>query len=275
MKKISKIISLLMLMIIFISLFQNIVLGTFDISSAIIIADHTIDTGVEFFDGTSWSALEAKYVVYKDENNKKYPAYCVSHGLDGVDERGDYDVDITGILEDTRIWRAIINGFPYKSASQIGVDSDDDAYVATKQAIYCVIINRDVSLYRGVTASGRKIVKAIEKLKEIGLHQISQQPEYGDLIVQKSGTLTEENDHYSQKYKVTSDGNINDFNVSKITGFPNNSYVANSKGESQTSFNVGETFKIMIPKTGFNKNINGTISVTSDCQIYPILYRQN
>ena len=37
-------------------------------------------------------------------------------------------------IEDEGLWRTIINGYPYKTPSQLGVANADDAYVATKLA---------------------------------------------------------------------------------------------------------------------------------------------
>ena len=80
---------------------------------------------------------------------EKYTLHIVFRtATHGVDELGDYSVSIKKTLDDVRVWRTIINGYPYKSPSQLGVSSDLDAYVATKQAIYSVLLNRDVySLY--------------------------------------------------------------------------------------------------------------------------------
>lgn len=76
MKKYKKIISLVMLMITFISVIQNIVLGATPISSAKLKKGDSIKTNVEFNDGNERYELEANYIYYKD---KSHPAYCVSY----------------------------------------------------------------------------------------------------------------------------------------------------------------------------------------------------
>ena len=273
MKKCKKIVSLFVVMIILISSLQGIVLGATPINLANLKAGKDIDTNVEFYDGTQWFELEAKYIYY-EVNGKEYPAYCISHGLDGVDEKGNYTVDVSKLLDDVKIWRTIVNGYPYKTPSQMGLDTKYEAYVATKQAIYCVILNRDISLYKGITESGKKIVQAIKNLKNIGLNG-TQTPQDANLKVTKIGSFVEDGNYYSQTYTVTSTVNISGFQINQISGLPEGSFVANTKGSKQTSFSSGETFKVMIPKSKLTKNINGTISISSNCQTYPIFYRKN
>ena len=192
-----------------------------------------------------------------------------------MDERGDYTVDISELLDDDRIWRVIVNGYPYQTAATLGVDNSDDAYFVTKQAIYCVLINRNIdSVYRDTNSSGTKVIAAIKKLTNIGKNG-KQTPESANLKVSKSGTIKEEGDYYSQKYTVTSAVTISQFKVNAISKFPEGSFVANNSGTAQTSFNGGETFKVMIPKDKFTNDINGTISVSSKCKTYPIFFRKN
>ena len=51
-----------------------------------------------------------------------------------------------------------------KKTAQLGVYNGEDAYIATKQAIYTVILNRNVrEFYKGADERGEKIVDAIEK----------------------------------------------------------------------------------------------------------------
>ena len=273
MEKYKKITSLFVLMIILISSLQGIVAGATQISSADLKAEKDIDTNVEFYDGTQWFELEAKYIYYK-ANGKEYPAYCISHGLDGVDEQGNYTIDVSKLLNDTKIWRTIINGYPYKTPAQMGLSTKYEAYFATKQAIYCVILNRDINLYRGITEEGKKIVNAIKNLKNIGLNG-TQTPQDANLKINKSSSFIEDGNYYSQAYKVSSDVNIKSFKIEKITGFPEGSFIANTKGNKQTLFNSGENFKIMIPKSKLGQNVNGIISISSECETHPIFYRKN
>lgn len=78
MKKCKKIISIFALMIILISLLQNIVLGATPISSANLIKGDKIETNVKFDNGTESYEIEAHYIYYTDGENE-HPAYCITH----------------------------------------------------------------------------------------------------------------------------------------------------------------------------------------------------
>ena len=48
-------------------------------------------------------------------------------------------VDIDDLLKDKLIYNTILNGYPYKTPAQLGVETNDDAYVATKLALKSVL----------------------------------------------------------------------------------------------------------------------------------------
>ena len=67
--------------------------------------------------------ITTKYLVY-NENGKYYPAYCVNRELPGA-EIGDYSVsveELTKLSKSEGIWRVLVNGYPYKTAAQLGVE---------------------------------------------------------------------------------------------------------------------------------------------------------
>lgn len=218
-----------------------------------------------------WSVIKCHYIGYKDGSNV-YPAYCIKHGVDGVDEHGDYTVNLTKILDDEQIYRVIINGFPYKSASQLGLENDYDAYMATKQAVNCVMLNRNVrSLYRGTNSAGNKIVDVIESLTNKGRNG-TQKFEDANLKVQKSGSLVEEGDYYTQRFTVTSDVNISGYNVISTANLPSGAYIANTSNSGTTSFSGSEDFKLVIPKSSMNTDLNAVINVRAKCKTFPVFY---
>lgn len=200
-------------------------------------------------------------------------------GKDGVEEAGNYRVDIDKLLQDvkssdinyTQIWRTIVNGYPYKTPEEMGVNSKDEAYFVTKQAIYCVILNRNMNLYRGISEKGNRLVKAIERLKNIGLYG-TQTPQETGLQVTKKGEVAEEKEHYSQTYMVTANVDIGSYTVNILNGNKSGIYSADKAGAMKPSFAAGETFKIMIPKTQANKKLDIDITINAKCKTYPIFY---
>lgn len=191
----------------------------------------------------------------------------------GVDEKGSYTVDITQVLDDVRVWRVITNGYPYKTPSQMGVETEEDAYMTTKQAIYAIIFNRDVtSQYRGKDTRGQKMVNAMVNLVNIGRYG-TQTPEQSNLGVTKVGNLTESGDYYYQEFKVTSSVNISEYKILSTSNMPTNSYIANMSGNKTDKFSGTEHFKLMIPKTSLNVDIsNVAIRVQGKCKTYPVFF---
>ena len=82
--------------------------------------------------------IKTSHVVSEIEG-KQYPAYCLNVELQGVDENTKYNVEKQEKITDLGLWKVIINGYPYKSLEQLGVANEEEAYIATKQALYCYI----------------------------------------------------------------------------------------------------------------------------------------
>ena len=79
-----------------------------------------------------------------------------------------YTVNIEKVLDNNKVYTAVINGYPYKTPSELGVYNKYDAFMATKQAVYSVLYNYNVdSHYRGVDERGDNIKKAIKTKKII------------------------------------------------------------------------------------------------------------
>ena len=68
-----------------------------------------------------WNGLKihTHMAVYK-KDGKEYPAYCMNRELPGVEIGRSQTVDVKQLVNNTKIWRAIINGYPYKSISELG-----------------------------------------------------------------------------------------------------------------------------------------------------------
>lgn len=226
---------------------------------------------VQFKFSSGWSDIKCDYIAYI-ENNKRYPAYCILHGYDGIEAAGAYSVELTKILDDDRLYRVIVNGFPYKSASALGVEDDYDAYMATKQAVNCIMLDRDVrALYRGKNEAGNKIVDAIEKLVNIGRNS-TQTFRDAQISINKVGNLKEEGSFYTQEYSVSSDIQMSKYLITSTRNMPANSYISNTNLTSQTTFNAGNNFKVVIPKSSLTSNLDIKISIQTKCKTYPVFF---
>ncbi len=270
MKKTNKAIAVVMLALLLFSSFQNIIYGATEINKANLTMIKESDSQIQFKFDSGWANVRTNYIGYR-EGGATYPAYCISHGDPGVDELGDYTVSIDKTLDDVRLWRTIINGFPYQSPSALGVENEIDAYTATKQAIYCVILGRDVySNYRGRTERGNKIVDAIYRLTEIGRNG-TQTPQNAQLSLYKSGNLYEEGNYYVQKFNVSSAVDIASYTITNKS-IPAGAIITNASGTQKITFSGSESCYLKIPKSSLNADINANIIIQGKCKTYPVFY---
>ena len=72
------------------------------------------------------------------QDGVNYPAYCLDKTKPGA-ESGAYTVSINQAVQDVGLWRRVVNGYPYKTLEELGVQTKEEAFTATKQAIYCYI----------------------------------------------------------------------------------------------------------------------------------------
>ena len=72
--------------------------------------------------------VKVSYVQYTYEG-VNYPAYCLDKTKPGA-ENGAYTVSVNSMIQDVGLWRRIINGYPYKSLEELGVEREKmKAYV--------------------------------------------------------------------------------------------------------------------------------------------------
>ena len=214
-------------------------------------------------------------VVGHYQNGVFYPAYCLNVNLAGA-ETGPYDVAINQALNNDAVWRVLVNAFPYKSAAEMGLQNDFDAFAVTKMAVYCVIGQSDVNSFSADPSdgTGQAMLSILHNLVNIGFNG-SGSPSTGTLSATKVGELTEAGNYWYQTYRADSSIGLANYTVTNIAGFPEGTYVANTSGGAQNTFGQGEEFRLMIPKSGFGSDINGNIYITGKCKVYPILYGES
>ena len=273
MKKINKkILAILMLVLTIFSTFQNFVFAE-KLNESNLYSKGECGNHLQYWnaDKNMWYYVTCYYTAYS-EGGREYPAYCVNKEYPGVGEYDGYTVDITGLFDNVQLWRTVINGFPYKSASELGLDNDYDAYIATKQAVYSILYNRDVySFYRGGDERGTKIVNAMAYMVNEGRNG-TRTPSSANVTANKVGNLVEDGNYYSQTYSVSSIVDMSNYTITSVANLPEYCKITNINGNEQTTFNGGENFKIMIPKDKMTADINAVINVQAKCKTYPVFY---
>ena len=107
--------------------------------------------------------IDTAYVVYQ-KDGIEYPAYCLQNNLTGILEYGAYTANVNELISNVMVWRAITNGYPYKNYTELGCQNKEEAYIATKQAVYCMLYNRDGSEYSSMGEEGTRILNALNQI---------------------------------------------------------------------------------------------------------------
>ena len=280
-KIIKKIFAMLILIL---TLFGTIIPSIYatEISSAYLQNRGEVERHLQYWNETTnaWHYIVTTYVTY-NVDGREYPAYCLNKEYNGVGEHVEYSVDVDSdvndVLGDIRVWRTIINGFPYKSAGELGLENDLEAFQATKQAVYCIIYDFDpISRYRGAEdgadSRGDAIKNAIVNLVNIGRYG-SQTPADPSITLTASGNFEEDGDYYTQKINVSSIVDMANYWVIDIANLPEGTIITNASGTITNSFTGNESMYVKIPKSKMVQDIqNATINVQGECKTYPVFY---
>lgn len=177
-------------------------------------------------------------------------------------------------MDDYRLWRVAINGYPYKTPEQMGVYNEYDAFLATKQAIYSILYNNDVdSYYRGGNERGERVFNAVRYMVNEGRYGTYTPADY-TASVNKVGNLKEETNYYSQEYSVSSNTSIELYTITNTLNMPQGAYIADLNGNSKTTFSSGNNFKVMIPISTMKTDLDIRINVVTKSKSYPVFYGQ-
>ena len=238
-----------------------------------------------------WRYITYSRTYYVDKEGNERIAYCIDQDLDGVGwipgEYDQYEATITKKIDDEKLWRVYKNGYPYVSPEELGVESEDDAYLATKQAAYFIIKGKSedevyATLRPGQTAingqtvedlqrRGSKIVNAIYNLVSIGNNGTEHIPTNS---IQSIGNFKQDSNgqYYSQEYKINSSYSSDAYKIIGIDGAPQGTYIADLNGNLKSVFYGGESFKIIVPKDNIDKDYNIKIRYKKEISSYPIYY---
>ena len=220
--------------------------------------------------------VKTTYIAYED-NGKLYPAYCMDKTKPGAEE-GSYTVSIDKAIQDVRLWKIITNGYPYKTIEELGVASKEEAFTATKHAIYSYIHGNQLSDYTPIGEAGQRTLNAMYKIindannsKEV---QISNQVD-----IQRLQEYWEQDNvelHYvSKRYKVNANTRIDNYKVQVtdengqiIDGIK----ITDENNNTKTEFNANEIFKILIPIKSMTEDKTIQIHIETKIETKPILY---
>ena len=189
------------------------------------------------------------YIVVYNDNGKEYPAYCLDKNKAGVDDTITYDVTLDGIIKNVYIWKAITNGYPYKTPEEMGCNTIGEAFMATKMAVYSVLYNYTINDFSPIGEAGQRTWNALNnillKVNDGNNTQIS-----ANLNILEESSNWEENKEMpgciSKDFYVNSEGPMNSYTIIKENG-PEGTIITDINNIPRQEFKSNEKFRISLP----------------------------
>ena len=176
------------------------------------------------------------------------------------------------------LWRYVINGYPYKTLEELGCANKEEAFTATKQAIYCYIHGNRVEDYSPIGEAGERTLNA---LKQIVLNASqSTETQISNIITIKRlddyFTVDKQFPEYvSKTYKIETDGQIEDYTInlsSENSNILDSIKITDLNSNEKNTFSQKESFKILIPIKAMSTDGNFTIKVNTRIKSKPVFY---
>lgn len=220
-------------------------------------------------------------VIQYQLSGVKQPVYCLNKGRPGVTQEHTYSVKLEEVLNDMKVWRAITNGYPFKSLEELGCKTFYEAYAATKMAVYDTMYNYDLSKFTPHDANNPAHVRTVNAIKKI-ITAARNSTDSKIAAVAKIKTKNDEwkvdeNDkNYVSKtyYLETSASNLT-FEVTLSGEGSKQVILTDTQEQARNSFNGGEEFKIKIPIKDLGEGGKFNIKVETDLKTFPIFYGES
>ncbi len=207
------------------------------------------------------------YIVVYNDNGKEYPAYCLDANKTGVSDSLSYSVDIDGVIKNVYIWKAITNGYPYKTPEEMGCNSVGEAFMATKMAVYSVLYNYTINDFSPIGEAGQRTWNALNnillKINDGNNNQISSNLN----IIEDTAEWKENKEmqgYISKDFIVNSEGPMNTYTVTKQGG-AEGAIITDLNNETKQEFNANEKFRVTIPISELSDG--GTIKLQASANV--------
>ena len=253
------------------------------ITSTLLAAVMLLSTGVQAFAGTSldtalnkvnlyakgsqgaqlltWKGavdphnFAATIIVYRAEDGKEYPAYCANPNKPGVENLAgkSYDVDADQKDTDPAVWGVITNGYPYKTPQELGVNTEYEAYYATKMAVWAVV-HDNYSNLNDWKANGSQNANVEKAMKDLVAKGRANQYVYRTWLAMnpkstKAEPDSKDSNYLSQEYTLDCNVDIRSYRVVIDGDVPAGAKVTDVNNNEKDNFDGSEkAFKVLIPK---------------------------
>ena len=220
--------------------------------------------------------MKEKY-VYAKLSVTDSPAYCLNQFLEGVTEENPYSVTVeNNEMVSDEIWKIIINGFPYKTAAELGCSNNEEAFAATQEVVYSKLENYDLSRYEGVGEAGNRVISA---MKQISDNAQNSNETLTTNEIKLEGSENWETDkvnseYVSKTYTVTPLSTTDKYTVSlgENESLPEGLKIVDLNNQEKSEFVPEEQFKVLIPTNLEQETIDFKLDVTAPLKSNHVYY---
>ncbi|MFZ7759983.1 SpaA isopeptide-forming pilin-related protein [Bacillus thuringiensis] len=182
-------------------------------------------------------------------------AYCLTYGK--LSPNGN-DLPEMGRTDDI-VYKVLLNGYPQKSPEELGVSDWKEAHYATQLSVWASLGQIDISEVQHKNANVAKAVKTI-------IDGANASQETQEMYMNVTPTDNQEaklNGEYFETtvYQIESNAKNGVFTV-QLANAPNGTKVVSTNRETKQKFNLGEQFRILIPKSSQTGNFS--LKITSN-----------
>jgi len=220
--------------------------------------------------------VKVSYVEYIN-GNEHYPAYCLDKTKPGAETK-EYSVSVNNTIKDVGLWRIIINGYPYKTIKELGVANKEEAFTATKQAVYCYIHGNNPKDYTAIGEAGKRTLSAMNKI--ISNANSSNETKISSTIkinknVEEWKQDNIDKNYLSKIYTISAGTTIQNYKI-KLTKDNGQDIggikITDEKNNEKQEFSPNEKFKVLIPIKNMNEKGNFRLEVEAKIKTKPVLY---
>ncbi|MCC6082373.1 adhesin [Bacillus thuringiensis] len=199
------------------------------------------------------------------KNSNGQIAYCLTYGL-----RSPNGEDLPEVgRADNVVYRILMNGYPQKSPQELGVSNWKEAHYATQLAVWNALGQLSISELEHRNANVEKAAKEIIYAVN---HSNATQETYMN-VIQTDKQEAKLNGEYFETslYQVESNAKNGVFTVN-LKNAPNGTKIVAENGEMKEQFQLGEKFRILVPKSSNTGNLS--LKITSNLvNLHAVAYK--
>lgn len=219
--------------------------------------------------------VKTSYVQY-DYNGISYPVYCMDKTKLGAGEN-PYVVSIQSMVQDVGLWRVIVNGYPYKSINELGVANKEEAFTATKQAVYCYIHGNNPEDYAPIGEAGQRTLNALKTIVANAQNSCETKLSSTLTINKNISDWKQDNidkNYVSKIYSVSAKSNVSSYKIilTKENSDLGGIKLTDESNNEKTEFASNQKFKILVPIKNMTDKGKINIEVEAQVETKPILY---